>query len=175
MVIWQRCGFVVLVLLVLCAAAVAHEEAEETAPQNGTDHGTDLKYRTLWMMLVAGVIVTVFVLIALAYDHHQKNERMKWILFLGIVIPVLLATAYSAGTTIYLNRNSATGGPVHWHADFEIWKCGQKIDLLDPTGLSNRIGTPVFHEHGDDRIHVEGVVMNLEDVSLHHFFTPPST
>jgi len=41
---------------------------------------------------------------------------------------------------------------------------------VDPTGLSNRVGTPVFHEHGDNRLHVEGVVVKKEDVSLGKFF-----
>jgi len=40
---------------------------------------------------------------------------------------------------------------------------------VDATGFSNRVGTTVFHEHGDDRIHVEGVIVERKDVDLHNF------
>jgi len=36
--------------------------------------------------------------------------------------------------------------------------------------MSNRIGTSIFHEHNDNRIHVEGVVIDKDDVNLHEFF-----
>jgi len=71
---------------------------------------------------------------------------------------------------VYLNQKSWTGGPVHWHTDFELRLCGEMVDLIDPTGLTNRVGTPVFHEHNDNRIHVEGVVLNPEEVTLRRFF-----
>ena len=118
--------------------------------------------------MIASIIVGVLILFAI-YDK-DRSEKTKIFLFLGIIIPIVLVTIYSAGSTIYLNIISETQGPVHWHADFEIWDCGQKIDLINPTGFSNRVGNPVFHEHGDDRIHVEGVVVEKKDVDLHSFF-----
>ena len=42
--------------------------------------------------------------------------------------------------------------------------------MIEPKGLSNRIGTPVFHEHADSRMHVEGVVVDTAEVDLHNFF-----
>lgn len=119
-------------------------------------------------IIVAGAVALLFVLLAIFL--RPENNTLKKILFVGIAVPIVLATLYLAGSTVYLNLSSATGGPVHWHADFEIWACGQKIDIVDPTGLSNRVGTPTFHEHGDNRIHVEGVVKNLEEASLGNFF-----
>ena len=100
-----------------------------------------------------------------------KNEFLKKTLFLLITASVLATTFFVAGATIYLNVNSETKGPVHWHADYEIWACGEKLDLKDPRGLSNRVGTPTFHEHNDDRIHVEGVVVKLHEVSLSTYFS----
>ena len=77
---------------------------------------------------------------------------------------------YLTGSTIYLNVVSESKGPVHWHADFEIWNCGEAIDLIDSTGLSNRVGIPVLHEHGDNKIHVEGIVVEKSHADLHSFF-----
>ena len=73
--------------------------------------------------------------------------------------------------TVYLNSNSETGGPVHWHADYRIFACGKEVAIIKPTGFSNRVGRTDFHEHGDKRIHVEGVVVDKQDVSLHEFFS----
>jgi hypothetical protein len=115
----------------------------------------------------AAIIVCVLIFVSLFCEKTRQNKQ---ILFLGIVIPVVLSTVYAASVTVYINMISETRGPVHWHADFEIWNCGKKIDIIDPTGLSNRIGTPLFHEHNDDRIHVEGVIVEKHDVALAEFF-----
>jgi hypothetical protein len=96
---------------------------------------------------------------------------LKKFLFAGIVIPTLLTSFYLAGSTIYLNIVSSSGGPVHWHADFQIWDCGKEVELEDPTGfLSNKVGTATLHEHNDQRIHLEGVVVKEAEASLGHFF-----
>lgn len=116
-----------------------------------------------------GVISAVFLLLALLYQKN-RTERGKWILFLGISIPVLTGTLFLVLATVYEHTHSATRGPVHWHADLEIYRCGKRIDLKNPTGLSNRIGTPLLHEHNDGRIHVEGTVLQLSDVNLAEFF-----
>ena len=100
----------------------------------------------------------------------EKREILKYFLFLTIVLLVLGITAYLVWSTISTNQTSVTGGPVHWHADFEIWNCGNKVDLIDPKGLSNKIGTPILHEHNDNRIHVEGPVIEYKDISLGEFF-----
>jgi hypothetical protein len=120
--------------------------------------------------LIAGVLTIIAIKVNGDTGEHHASEKLKWFLFLGIAIPVIIATIYSAGATIYLNTISETGGPVHWHADFEVWNCGERVDLISPTGLSNRVGTPIFHEHGDLRVHVEGVLVDKEDASLSKFF-----
>ena len=95
---------------------------------------------------------------------------MKPFLFGAIVTIVLGITGYLIWSTISTNIKSKTGGPVHWHADFEIWNCGEKIDIIDPKGWDNKVGTPLFHEHSDGRIHVEGPVMDYSEISLGQFF-----
>lgn len=116
-------------------------------------------------VLTASVILIV--LVALSMLFIKKKPKLKLPLFLGILITVLSTTAIITGGTIYLNMNSYVGGPVHWHADTEIWACGNELELRDPTGfLSNKIGTPTLHEHNDKRIHLEGVPITAQDASL---------
>ena len=150
------------ILLLLLPQTMAYDEISRL------DDGVKLKNQAMSVIMVASILVTALVILAIISKLKLHNH--KRMLFLFMIIPIVAATLYTAGTTIYLNQISITKGPVHWHADFEIWNCGEKIDFLDPRGLSNRIGTPVFHEHNDFRIHVEGVVVKEEDVALDNFF-----
>jgi hypothetical protein len=121
-------------------------------------------------VLLWGAAIGGFFIVASLYYRRSMGEGVKKMSFTLIAVPVALSTLYLAGATVYLNQQSATGGPVHWHADYEVWACGEKHELVDPTGLENRIGPPLIHEHNDNRIHVEGVLLELEDASLHEFF-----
>lgn len=154
----------ILLILNFTYNVYAHEEDEEAS----SDLNQYLLSTSLNYILIASIIVIVSTLIAIFYK--KKTEKVKWFLFILIVIPVILSTLYLTGSTIYLNLVSETRGPVHWHADFEIWNCGEAVDLIDPMGLLNRIGTSVSHEHGDNRIHVEGIVVEKRHVDLHSFF-----
>lgn len=119
-------------------------------------------------LIVTAVLILLIILSALI---KHKSEAIKVILFVAIAVVVLINTAYLVGSTIYINRQSVTGGPVHWHADFEIFSCGRQIDLANPSGLSNYIGNPVVHEHGDKKIHIEGALLHPSQASLNYFFS----
>jgi len=160
-VIGTRLLGVILLLVVILPLAIAHDESPRY------DDGVKLKNQAMSVIIITSILVTAVVILAIISKRRFRNH--KKMLFLLMLIPVIIATLYTAGATIYLNQISVTKGPVHWHADFEIWNCGEKVDLVDPQGLSNRVGTPVLHEHNDFRIHVEGVVVNFADVSLKNF------
>ena len=117
-----------------------------------------------------GSTVFLLILVGFAAFIKKKSGIVKALLFWAMILVIAVNTLYLAGATIYKNHRSVTGGPVHWHADFEIWNCGKEVDLIDPKGWSNKIGTAVFHEHNDKRIHVEGAVMHQQDISLGEFF-----
>lgn len=125
--------------------------------------GNSVKY-ALVALLLLGILTT------LSIFNRNKSEFLKYLLFAGFILVSILTTVYLAGSTIYLNQKSLTGGPVHYHADFEIFNCGQQVELKAPEGLSNKIGSEVVHEHNDKRIHIEGVILNEHDASLGHFF-----
>ncbi len=101
-----------------------------------------------------------------------KNPKagVKKLLFISICLVTIGTTLFLAGSTIYLNSVSVSKGPVHYHADIELWACGQELNLKDPKGWSNKIGTAVLHEHNDKRIHLEGVIVEEKDASLGKFF-----
>lgn len=164
--------FLLVTSLFFSSVVLAHgttEEEEETGLsaeglRETFELASTVKARSLQVLLVASLIVVLVVVLVLAYE--EKLAPYKKALYLSLVIPILVASIFLIGSTIFVNVVSITKGPVHWHADYEVWACGEKLDLVDPEGLQNRIGTAVLHEHGDDRIHVEGVVHRLEDVDL---------
>lgn len=140
------------------------EVIEELAPSLDQIIRTNSINYTLWAFIALGVL-TVFSIL-----FKQKSETIKFILFFCFVLVALANTIYLSGSTIYLNQKSQTGGPIHWHADFEIYNCGQKVNIKDPQGLSNKTGEEVVHEHNDERMHFEGVLLDMHDASIGHFF-----
>lgn len=122
-------------------------------------------------VLAGSVLLVLFVILAILVNKNKKRAKFKLPVFVAIVAVVTATTLTISGATVYLNVKSATGGPVHWHADIEFWACGNELELRDPRGfLSNKIGTPTLHEHNDKRIHLEGVPVELpHDASLSKF------
>ena len=121
------------------------------------------------ILLIALIIAVVAMLVALLV-RQTASEKTKRILFFAIAVPIAIATLYLSGATVYLNIVSATEGPVHWHADYEVWACDEKFELVKPTGLEGRVGPIILHEHGDNRMHVEGLLLDLRQASLGSFF-----
>lgn len=119
------------------------------------------------------IFISTFLLISFALISLYASPLRafsKKLLFILIGFVAIGQTLILAGSTIYLNAVSHSKGPVHFHADFEVFHCGTKIDLENPTGFSNKIGTSTLHEHNDFRIHLEGVVVKEDDQSLGKFF-----
>jgi hypothetical protein len=132
------------------------------------DLETTINNLALTVTTVGAILVVVLLLLAIVIQ--KRVPKLKLPLFVAIVVVVLGTTVTIGGGTIYLNLNSATGGPVHWHADVEVWACGNELEFRDPTGLSNKIGTATYHEHNDKRIHLEGVPTSLPyDYSMGKF------
>lgn len=152
----MRCKSILLIVIILTLNSFIVNANNET------------KIYDVELILITSILIAIISI----YSIQQKKikNKVKIILYLLISIPAILTTFYLVYTTISVNVNSATNGPVHWHSDFEFWACGEKLDLHDPVGFFNRVGTPLYHEHNDNRIHIEGTVNNLEDISLRKFF-----
>src|SRR3989338_3351424 len=140
------------------------EEVEQLVPAlDQVIRSNSVKFTVL--ALGAFLILTILSILL-----KSKTGRIKYALYILFVVVALSNTIYLAGSTIYLNQQSTTGGPIHYHADFEIWNCGVKVEIADPEVLSNKVGTEVIHEHNDDRIHIEGVLLDSHDAAVSHFF-----
>ncbi len=151
-----------ITLLILPLFALAHEAGEATGVTNN--------YNQRAGMIALYATIILIVLCFLSLTHQKSSNTIKAIFYILICIITLATTIYLAGSTLYLNFTSSTGGPVHYHTDFELWNCGEKLSLKEPEGMSNRIGTSTLHEHNDNRIHVEGVIYDEEDANLAHLF-----
>jgi len=158
--------FLLLILLALFSYTVSsHEEEQEF---DLTPH--DIHPISTWAVVGYGSLIFAVLIVIIVLFHKRMNEAAKKATYFSVVAVSGAVTLYLIATTLHLNIISETKGPVHWHADFEIWICDKEINLVDPKGLSNKVGTPLLHEHNDNRIHVEGVVVNKKDVSLGAFF-----
>lgn len=117
---------------------------------------------SLRVVAVATVLLIILVLMAGLFAN-KKHKNIKTPLF-TLIVGIIVSTSLTLfGATIYLNTKSDSGGPVHWHADIEVWACGTQLELRNPSNfLSNKIGTSTLHEHNDQRIHLEGVVVDQE-------------
>lgn len=152
-------------LVLLSALSVFAHGDDEEHEENSSDY-----FSSLALMSLKISSMVVLALIGISAWFEKQLRSFKHVVFWCVVVVVMASTLLLVGSTIYSNITSATGGPVHWHADFEVYRCGQKISLADPKELSNRVGNSVFHEHNDDRIHVEGTIADLRKVDLHSFF-----
>lgn len=135
-----------------------------------TDLESSINSLSTQTVLAASVLLLILVFAAM-WTVKKKKKKLKAPIFILMLLTIVGTTLTISGATVYLNMRSASGGPVHWHADIEFWACGNELDLRNPTGfLSNKIGTPTLHEHNDKRIHLEGVPVELpHDASLGKF------
>ncbi len=155
--------FLYFVLLIIPLAGAHEEELEESNFFLGENS-------SIRILIIASIIITVFVILSLFLQKYGFYTVIKKWIFIGILIPILLASIFIIFQTIYINVISETKGPIHWHADIEIYTCNKRLDLINPRGFSNKVGTNLFHEHEDDRIHIEGTVFDYESITLHKFF-----
>lgn len=168
---------ILLILLVLLIGnALAHGDEDEKEEESAIGLANPVIYIVFsltWLAIFSAYLLAKRKDFAIANEELNKEESEwagKKIIFWIMITPVILATLYLSGYTIYENLNSISGGPVHWHADYQVWACGEKLDLIDPEGISNRIGSAVFHEHDDNRIHIEGTITDWEDINLGEYF-----
>lgn len=152
--------YLLVILLIISPLVIAHGD------ENEESHWTE----SPWFYSAPIVVAILGAILEHYYIAHKKKQRelekAKRIIFVVIAAVTVLVTSIILYQTIYTNLYSWSQGPVHWHADIEIWNCQERIDLVDPEGLGNRIGTTTMHEHNDDRVHIEGDIKEEEDATL---------
>lgn len=146
--------------IILSYLVLAHEESGES--------------RTLFSnpstyIIISGIWIVLLIFFFLAGGENFALNNKK-LFFCLMITPIILSSFYLAGYTIYENLISETRGPVHWHADYEVYACEERLDLINPRLQNNKVGDSLLHEHNDDRIHIEGTIVNLDDVTLGEYF-----
>lgn len=157
--------FSTLVMFISPKVTLATDAISESEYSNLEEVVANLSFQSV---IIASALLFLLTVISLVIK--KPKNWLKTTLFVCVIVVTLATTFFLSGATIYLNMISVSKGPVHWHADFEIWTCGQEVDLKNPKGLSNKIGTASLHEHNDKRIHLEGVQVEHSDASLGKFF-----
>ena len=160
--------FLSLILLILPISIVFSHEGEEN--EFMLDHSELYPISQLSAVTYGSILFGILIVIIIFF-HKRMNNLTKKIVYFLIAAVASLVTIYLIITTLHLNVISLTKGPVHWHADFEIWVCDEEIKLAKPKSfLSNKQGVNLMHAHDDNRIHVEGVILNNKQSSLGAFF-----
>lgn len=136
------------------------------------------------LTILAGIIATLVLTVVSLWKEDGLTERGKTLLMSLFLLAIMLPSIYSVAAFIHESQTSWSQGEIHWHADFEVIVEGQEIDLIDPEtfcqematestymcSINDRVGITKYHEHDDDRIHVEGVFKTREEATLGAFF-----
>ena len=160
--------FLFLVMLILFIENTFSHEGEED--EFILDHSQLYPLSQLTIVGYGSVAFGILILIIILF-HKIMSEITKKVIYMLVVVLISAITLYLTITTLHSNIISASKGPVHWHADFEIWVCDKEVKIAKPKSfLSNKQGVDLMHAHDDNRIHVEGVILNKRQASLGAFF-----
>jgi len=145
--------------------AVSHEDEPDYMLDHNDRYPMSQGNAVGYGSLAFGVLILITIMFSKA-----MGENAKKLVYLAIVVVVVSVSLYLIIVTLHLNFTSLSKGPVHWHADFEIWACDNRIELFEPKGISNKQGVDLMHAHDDNRIHVEGVILENSQASIGAFF-----
>ncbi len=100
--------------------------------------------------------------------ERETKEQRKNFIIISLVIIGILGFSYFVYNGITNAPALYSNGPVHWHAKIELELCGESRPLTDPNVKSMK-GPSITHTHGDDTMHMEGIVRKKEDIALGRF------
>jgi hypothetical protein len=123
----------------------------------------------LLLIWITSIWVILLIFIIIVKKKNLSDSSKKWFFWL-VISPIIITTVYIMGFTVYENLSSISGGPIHWHADYKVYICGEESDLVDPSALRGKVGSSIFHEHNDGRIHIEGTISKMENIDLGSYF-----
>lgn len=130
-----------------------------------------------------GFVATLLLASLAFYREEDLTMNDKNLLMNAFLIATLVPSLYTAGAFVHQSETSWSGGEIHHHADFEVFvqRQGdlQALDLVNPSNfckkdymctLNDRTGSTRYHEHNDNRIHLEGVFETRNEATLAAFF-----
>jgi len=103
-------------------------------------------------------------------DKRVQSKKNKNYALTGLAVIVLGAIVFYFLTS----EGSYTKGSVHWHSEISIELCGTDEPLPRPVAGQevhgqSFVGTTLLHLHSEPKIHMEGVVIKKEDITLSEF------
>ena len=106
-------------------------------------------------------------------SKSKKNTNRKYVNYgiTAIILLLIIVGGYYFIIKPIKGFQPFTSGPVHWHANFEVFLCGERQDFT--TGYDfekNRLGSHILHSHNDNVIHIEGQIPKREDIAIGNFF-----
>ncbi len=107
-------------------------------------------------------------------DKQQNKRAVGKYVLLAVVVVLILGAVYGLKRLDTVTPDTAyTDAPVHWHAAFDVKVCGEDRDLpaeSDGTAHGKSMaGTTLSHHHFDNIMHIEGRVINPEDIKIGAF------
>lgn len=163
--------FLSIILLSLIIPIIfAHEEEEGMMEQPSVDPVKQIFFLDSVSVIEWAFAAVLILIIVSIFKGESMTPFGKKIFFVAMVALIAFSTLYLSGETVYRNLISQSGGPIHWHADYEIWVCGEKIELMHSEGLTDKVGSELMHNHNDSRIHIEGTIVDLKDATVGKFF-----
>lgn len=120
--------------------------------------------------LLGAMFLVLLVILATIITNHHKTRFVKLPLFTAICFCVLLTTSVLTSTNLYVRFKSDSTGEVVWRSGIEFWACGAELEIVDPSALSNKVGSALLHERDNKQIELTGMVTDkAEDASLTSF------
>lgn len=140
-------------------------------------------------VIIIGALSTLVLAGISFYREGELTLRDKKVLMNGFLVAILAPSLYAAGAFVHDSQTSWSGGEIHWHADYEVLvedESGEleRLNLIDPgnfceetshessymCSVNDRVGSTEYHEHNDNRIHLEGSFKEKRDASLAAYF-----
>lgn len=161
----KKSGLIVLAIILVSSTVLAHGVIEEK---------TSNIESLLFSLSIPSVLIAFGILLvtslAIVFIFRNPTPLGKKFTFIFMLLVIVIPTIFIFSSLMYVSLTSYSGGKIHWHADFEIFVDGELLELKDPEGfLSNKVGSPRFHEHDDNRIHAEGIFQKKEGLTLRAF------
>lgn len=95
-----------------------------------------------------------------------KSKAIKYAI-IGVIVLLAVFGMYKVVNNIK-SFQPYYEGFFHWHANFDVYMCGEKQEIRCPGSMC---GIMLTHHHNDNLIHTEGsLIAKKEDVSLGKFF-----
>lgn len=110
--------------------------------------------------VVGGSLLMLFILMAVAVLFINASEKFKFTIFTMMATVMIGATLILVTSGIYITTNSDSRGLTKRQAGIEFWVCGNQINLIDPSGISDKTGSSTVYESNDNLAHIEGVVVD---------------